>query len=893
MAADPDPASTSGPAGGAAPGTAPGTAPDAARWAGIKRVFESLLEQPAAAREAELAASELDDAARAEVRSLLAHHDQATGLGQAPGFLDDDPAHAALGREVGPFAVGQRLGAWEIVRAIGSGGMGEVFEAKRVDGSFEGRAAIKRLKHGLGSAAVLHRFDLERRALARLAHPHIARLLDAGADAEGLPYFVMEHVDGRPLHEAAAGRPLEARLALFLQLADAVAHAHRHLLVHRDLKPGNVLVDADGRVKLLDFGIAKALDPLEAADAALTAAGPRPFTPQYASPEQVRGEPVSTATDIYSLGVLLYQMLTGVRPTGQRATSVAEVAQAVLQEQPTRPSRLSAAEVLDPQWWQTRKRLEGDLDNILLKALEKAPDQRYVSVDAMAADVRAFLEGRPVSARAAGPLYVAGKFVRRHRLAVAAGALGAVGLVAGLAAALAQGRWLGAFGAAGAAAAAAGLALALLHARRAALARRQAEAHVEALRRLGREVIGGYGELVTHLPGGMQRKAALLATLAGYLEQLLQRSPADAGITAELALVQARLAHLHGRTNFEARPDDAALRHHAARAQALCAAAETAQRVGPELAEAWVLMLGDLAVQAQYAGDLDGAGHRLDEADAVLARARQRHPTEESLAQVEGELGMLRAMWLAGWDRPSRQQPEAALQQLSRVDLVYAGQIDRAQRRGEPPPAYACFQRGTAASNRALLLARQQRFAPARDAAREAVQWREQALALEPHNRTLAGGLAADRNLLAGLSLDLDDPAGALAASAPGWAALERLIAEDPDQATWLSHRRWLAFQHGRALLGTGRPAEALPVLAVSDDWLAPLVASGQAAPRQLVRWARTRRALVQAQRQLGAPSHDLLTAPLAALQRHLAANPADVDAERALAECQAVQAAA
>jgi serine/threonine protein kinase len=275
-------------------------------------------------------------------------------------------------------------------------------------------------------------FALEQRALARLNHPHIAHLLDAGRTADGLPYIVMEAVAGRPIDLACAGLPVAQRLALFLQLADAVAHAHRALLVHRDLKPSNVLVTGEGQVKLLDFGIAKALDPLEGSDGHTTVAGERPYTPHYASPEQVRGEPVGTATDIYSLGVLLYLMLTGQRPYGRGATSAAEAARCVLEEQPVRPSALTAESdqpglAADPQWLATRRTLEGDLDNVLLKALDKRPEGRYASVDAFAADLRAYLAGYPVSARPAGWAYRARKFVGRHRLGVAPGQPGAGG----------------------------------------------------------------------------------------------------------------------------------------------------------------------------------------------------------------------------------------------------------------------------------------------------------------------------------------------------------------------------------------------------------------------------------------------------------------------------------
>jgi eukaryotic-like serine/threonine-protein kinase len=477
-------------------------APTPTRWLQIKALFEAVVDLPAAQREAPMAAAGLDATDINELRSLLAHHDEATG---ARAFMRESAASQLTeANSVGAAHTGQRLGAWEIVRAVGTGGMGEVFEARRADGSYEGRAAVKLLKRGMDSSAVLRRFAQERQALARLSHPHIARLLDAGASEQGLPYFVLEFVDGQPIDVAVRGLTLEARLRLFLQLADAVAHAHRNLLVHRDLKPGNVLVDTEGHVKLLDFGIAKALDPLEGNDGNTTVGGQRPYTPNYASPEQVRGEPVSTATDIYSLGVLLYQMLTGVRPTGRHATTPAEAARCVLEDQPTKPSRLTADEAVDPQWLSTRKKLEGDLDNILLKALVKQPNERYPSVDAMAGDIKAYLEGRPVSARAASAAYVARKFVQRHWIGSVLASLALVAVMSSAAYAAWQAQ--------------------------------RAEARFKDLRQLAHSVLFDYHDLVEAMVGATPVRKRLVTDALTYLDRLGQHAPSDRAIRREMGV---------------------------------------------------------------------------------------------------------------------------------------------------------------------------------------------------------------------------------------------------------------------------------------------------------------------------------------------------------------------
>lgn len=335
--------------------------------------------------------------------------------------------------------IGKRIGPYHVVDILGHGGMGTVYVAQRDDGQFEQRVALKLVKRGMDSEAILRRFRQERQILASLEHPNIARLLDGGLTEDGHPYLVMEYVAGEPITAYCDRKRLstEERLLLFQTVCDAVQYAHRNLVVHRDLKPSNILVTDEGSVKLLDFGIAKLLIA-SASDQSVphTQTGVRLMTPEYAAPEQVRGEAVTTATDVYQLGIVLYELLTGQRPyrIGQRRQ--AEIERVILEEAPTRPSTaiwatssdvtltpdtISAARGTSTE--RLKRRLQGDLDNMILMALRKEPDRRYRSVEQFSTDILHHLAGLPVVARPASPRYVLGKFVRRHRVGVAASAV--------------------------------------------------------------------------------------------------------------------------------------------------------------------------------------------------------------------------------------------------------------------------------------------------------------------------------------------------------------------------------------------------------------------------------------------------------------------------------------
>jgi serine/threonine protein kinase len=424
------------------------------RWGLIRQIFDGALERPDVDRAAYLrVVCARDDELRREVESLLSSH------AAAGDFLDKPAAHVSgmthtlvsSGVEVPEYPPGYRVGPYQLEKCIGRGGMGSVWLAARFDNEFKKRVAIKLVKRGMDTQEILRRFRLERQVLAGLTHPNIAALIDGGSTPDGLPYLVMEYVEGIRIDHYCEKRKsaITERLKLFRDVCAAVQYAHGNLVVHRDLKAGNILVTAEGVPKLLDFGIAKLIrtefDTLAAAE---TRPELRPMTLDYASPEQVRGDPITTATDVYSLGVLLYKLLTGKSPYGQAARSDSTLRKAICEREPLRPSAVvltdekavipQATQRIDVAEEETRdkarrrlkKKLAGDLDMIVLMALRKEPVRRYASVEQFSEDIHRYLEGRPVIARSDTFGYRSAKFVRRHAVAVAATAMAALTLFA-------------------------------------------------------------------------------------------------------------------------------------------------------------------------------------------------------------------------------------------------------------------------------------------------------------------------------------------------------------------------------------------------------------------------------------------------------------------------------
>ena len=422
---------------------------DAQRWRRLRPLLDDLLELAERDRPAYLDRLQGEDAElRAELRALLAQQERTDsaldkGAGQlaapllAAQAVDDAAADAAR--------VGERIGPFRLVRLLGSGGMGAVYLAQRVDGQFLQNVALKVIRGHRGDLQAAERFNRERQVLAQLVHPNIAQLLDGGETSDGLQYFTMEFVDGAPITDYCTRYvdTVEGRVQLLLKVASALAHAHEQLVIHRDIKPSNILVTPDRRVKLLDFGIAKLFGGEAGATLTRTAIGP--MTPAYAAPEQFKRGAISVATDVYQFGVLMFRLFTGRLPYEADPEDAVEWARAVTEQEPlTLPRALSRSlrtgesrSGQDRAAWtgplnlkRLKRRMAGDLDAIVRKALAKSPDDRYRSMDALIADLEAFAEGRPVSARRAGAWYPALRFARRHRVGVSAAALAAFGLLA-------------------------------------------------------------------------------------------------------------------------------------------------------------------------------------------------------------------------------------------------------------------------------------------------------------------------------------------------------------------------------------------------------------------------------------------------------------------------------
>jgi serine/threonine-protein kinase len=492
---------------------------DKDRWRTLSPMLDHALDLNAEARAAMLADVVRQDPDLAELlRALLIEHDR---------LADSDFLETALpiGHAPVPSLAGHGVGPYTLEVPLGMGGMGTVWRARRSDGRFEGSVAVKLLNLALLDRQGDQRFKREGTLLARLAHPHIARLLDAGVTSTGQPYLVLEHVDGVRIDRFADERRLSVnkRLELFLQVADAVAHAHANLVVHRDLKPSNILVRPDGEIKLLDFGVGKLVEQETSAQTTLTSGAANALTPECAAPEQARGEPVTTATDVYALGILLYGLLTGRHPTSEGSRTVADHLHALLEGEPVRasnavsdptPDDAAARAALRQSTPERLRRLyRGDIDNLLAKALEKNPARRYESVTAFTDDIRRFLNHEPLSVHGQTWSYRTAKFVRRHRWPVAAALVAFGTLSAGLLLANEQ--------------------------------RIIAESRFRQLRHLSQQVLG-LDLHIRNLAGATEARQALVAASLEYLEGLSRDAGGDPDLLQDVSNGYWQIARIQG-----------------------------------------------------------------------------------------------------------------------------------------------------------------------------------------------------------------------------------------------------------------------------------------------------------------------------------------------------------
>lgn len=508
-------------------------------WQRVERVCIAAMERDEAERTAYVAAACAgDEMLQREVNSLLAGSDRAGKFMESPAIEVAAKALAAdesASTDTASRFIGQTISHYRIVEKLGSGGMGEVYRAVRADGAYEKQVAVKLIRSGFGSEYFLARFRNERQILARLDHPGIARLLDGGATDDGLPFIVMEYVDGVPIDQYSEKQRLSVpeRLKLFRVACGAVQYAHQNLVLHRDLKPGNILVTPKGEVKLLDFGIAKIANDAHGAAEAQATVLPM-MTPEFASPEQIRNEPMTTASDIYSLGVILYKLLCGQLPFQTKSTAPHEIARAICETDPTRPSsvarfpeRLKASGANTVAWTAHNrpalavKKIASDLDNIALKALRKEPARRYASVEQLSEDIGRYLDGRPVLAHKDSLGYRAGKFIRREKKIVTAALLVMLSLTGGMI-------------------------VSLWEAHIAQTQRARAERRFNDVRALANSLMFDVNDAIADLPGSTAARELVVSKAVTYLDSLAQESSGDFKLQSELATAYERVGQVQG-----------------------------------------------------------------------------------------------------------------------------------------------------------------------------------------------------------------------------------------------------------------------------------------------------------------------------------------------------------
>lgn len=718
--------------------------------------------------------AEVDPSAARELRGLIPFAERTSGP-------LDETATLAEGRSAIPDLAGRSLGAYEIVEKIGSGGMGVVYRARRSDQQFDKDVAVKFLSHAALDGGGHQRFLQERRILARLEHPNIARLLDAGSlDAIG-PYVVMELVEGQPIdtyceeHELS----LEERLRLFQKVCEAVQSAHRQLIVHRDLKPSNVLVDETGVPKLLDFGIAKML----ADDGSPAEQRPVTFlmTPRYAAPEQIAGEPVTTSTDVYALGVLLYRLLTGHSPYDADESDLLALQRAILEGATRSLSRTARETRRDSRY---RKALEGDVENIVSMAIRRDPGGRYSSAAELAEDIGNYLTGMPVRARAATRSYRLGKFLRRHRAASISVAIVALALAGGAAA-----TWL--------------------QARAAVAARDEAERRYEEMRELSEALIFDVNDDLSKIPGTTEVRKGLVARALEYLEKLRDDVTGNDELAASVAGAYLRVGDLQGHPSFDNLGDSEGAMNSYTAGMELCREYGMARTSSVELRYACATLPMRKALLEYFNGDLAvGASLIQDHRGELLDLSRELPDNPKYLIEYTNALRLLAQIY--SWSAKSDKAIETFEEAIEIYEQARRDHPETSQFTGGLASAYAML-----GSELAYV-----------DRTEEGLAFLRKAVETEAER---AGEYPLDSDIqrsywysVANLSVEYTEagqPEAAVAAGRLSAELAEALYERDPkshrSQKDLAMARRYL----GRALVASGDPSGGRPYLEQVISW--------------------------------------------------------------------------
>jgi serine/threonine protein kinase len=714
-------------------------------------IFDEIADLPAAARAAALDARCGDRIElRRELESLLGAHERTGAFMRMP---ERD---------------GLLIGAWRLLERIGSGGMGDVYLAERADGAYAGRAAVKMMRTQLRDEGLARRFRTERQILASLQHPGIVTLLDGGTTPDGHPYIVMEHVAGTPIGDYCAAQqlPLDARLALMRRVCEAVQYAHQRGIVHRDLKPANILVTADGTPKILDFGVAKLVEDTDEVHATKTGIL-GPLTPNYASPEQLRGLPVTTACDVYSLGVLLYEVLGGARPYDTKGLTLDAVLTAVVETQPMRPSQIAGD---GPPLPYPRARLRGDLDAIVLKALRKEPEERYGSAGALADDLGRVLRSEPVLAREPSAGYLLRRLASRHRAATMIAAAACVAVLTALGVAVWQRQV-------------------------AVAAQRRAETRFREVRQLSNALIFRLHDSVAKLPGSTPVRRQIVTEALGYLERLAAEARNDTALSLELAGAYRQIASILGDPSFPnlgdpqgalvqgnrslelLRPIVAAKNPPAPAYSALVDTCTLVRRLHAAIGDRdKALAMAEEAVRAsQAAVDRGIPGGTRMLAAATYSLAGMVTPLEAKLPHWEKTARLYEAL-LAEQPGDRERQRNVAL-----VGRNYGGLLNTLKR---PDEARVLFERALALDQKRLLAA--------------------------PDDRMAQLDTSFEYSQLAGLLTDRGDHAGALALQQKSLALREALAGSDPEDVLMRGRLAYTRMTVARLQVKTGDARAAL-----------------------------------------------------------------------------------